>query len=76
VGVNKPENFLYYYDLFEFSDIRIAEIYPSPSVPIILYSKPTTDYKNNFSTSVPVTLYDPKTRINKFGLIKIITQTK
>ncbi|HLC61480.1 MAG TPA: hypothetical protein VJI52_00500 [Candidatus Nanoarchaeia archaeon] len=74
--INKPENFLYYYDLFEFSDIRIAEIYPSPSVPIILYSKPTTDYKNNFSTSVPVTLYDPKTRINKFGLIKIITQTK
>ncbi|HLC60948.1 MAG TPA: hypothetical protein VJJ52_05980 [Candidatus Nanoarchaeia archaeon] len=74
--INKPENSLYYYDLFEFSDISIKEIYPSSGAAIQLYSKFTTDYKNKFQTNIPVALYDPKTKINKFGLISITTQTK
>ena len=74
--INKPENSLYYYDLFEFSDISIKEIYPSSGVAIQLYSKITTDYKNKFQTNAPVTLYDPKTKINKFVVISITTQTK
>src|SRR3989344_4995271 len=52
--ISRPENSIYYYDLFEFSDISIKEVYPSPGIPIILYSKTTTDYKNKFQTNVPV----------------------
>jgi len=74
--IDKPENSLYYYDLFEFSDISIKEIYPSSGVAILLYSKATNDYKNKFQTNVPVTLCDPRTHTNKFGMITITTQTK
>lgn len=73
--INKPENSLYYYDLFEFSEIKVDEIYPS-SQHWDLYLKTTTDYKNKFQTNVPVTLYDPKTKTNQFGVISITTQTK
>lgn len=73
--INKPENSLYYYDSFEFSEIKIDEIYPN-SQHWDLYLKTTADYKNKFQTNVPVTLYDPKTKTSKFGIISITTQTK
>ena len=76
--INKPENSLYYYDLFEFSRITIWEIYPNPGAPAnTLYTRPApSDYNNQFKTKVPVTLYDPAIKTKKFGIIEIVTYTK
>ena len=73
--INNPANQLYYYDLFEFSEIKIDEIYPG-SQHWDLYSRTASDYKNKFQTRVPVTLFDPVTKTSKFGIIGIITYTK
>ncbi len=73
-----PDNPLYYYDLFEFSKITISEIYPDSSASAkTLYNRAApNDYKRQFKTRVPVTLYDPLTKTNKFGMIEIVTYTK
>ena len=68
----------YYYDLFGFSVIRIEEIYPvNLGFVKTLYERDNApDYKNSFVTKVPVTLYDPVDKLNKFGMITITTKTK
>ena len=75
--IDKPENSPYYYDLFGFSVIKIEEIYPNSHDLGNLYKRiDAPDYKNSFVTKVPVTLYDPINKLNKFGMITITTQTK
>ena len=78
IPIVSDNNNPYYYDLFGFSEITISEIYPNPPSPVkTLYTRTaTSDYKNQFSTKVPVTLYDPINKLNKFGMITIITKTK
>ena len=73
-----PENSLYYYDLFEFSEITISEIYPNPGAPAkALYTRAApNDYKAQFKTRVPVTLYNPIIKTNRFGMMEIVTYTK
>lgn len=67
----------HYFDLFGFSEITITEIYPNPNEPPkILYKRATADFRNQFSTRVPVTLYDAVNNANKFGMITINTKTK
>ncbi|MBI4452410.1 hypothetical protein HY637_03200 [Candidatus Woesearchaeota archaeon] len=71
-------NQIYYYDLLEFSEINITQIYPSSSVP-----KPTTVYSrklekpgSSFLTYVPISIYNSTTRIYGFGVLSIETQAK
>ena len=73
--ISNSQNQLYYYDLFEFSEIKIGEVYPG-NRHFDLYSKTTPEYKNKFTTRVPVTLYDPINKQNLFGMINIATYTK
>lgn len=69
------ENEIYYYDLLEFSDISIAQIYPG-SAKWNIYSRKTSDFKSKFSTNVPISLYNPNTRKHGFGVLTIETFVK
>lgn len=68
-------NAIHYYDLFEFSEISIIQIYPA-SGSWQLYSRRTKDFKSNFTTNVPVTTYDPIAKLYGFGILTIETLTK
>ena len=70
-----PDNEIYYFDIFEFGKIDVKEIYPGDDF-WDLYSKPSDEYKNNFSTNIPVSLYDPKTKKYSFGILSIETVTR
>ncbi len=69
------ENEIYYYDLLEYSDVSIIQIYPN-EVKWNLYSRKTDDFKSKFVTNVPISLYDPVTRKHGFGVLTIETLTK
>ncbi|HLC50632.1 MAG TPA: hypothetical protein VJI97_04370, partial [Candidatus Nanoarchaeia archaeon] len=56
-----------YFDIFGFAKIKIAHIYPSNPEEEI-YSRPLSEFKNKFSTNVPVSIYDPVAREYGFGL--------
>lgn len=64
-----------YYDLLEFSDIIITQIYPNQGE-WDLYSRTTKDFKNNFTTNVPISLFNPITKEYGFGVLTIHTLTK
>ncbi len=68
-------NELYYYDLLEFSNVTISQIYPSEAK-WSLYSRKTSDFKSKFVTNAPVSLYDPTTRKHGFGVLTIETLSK
>jgi hypothetical protein len=70
-----PGNDVYYYDLFEFSNIIISEIKPDGTTNEIgnIYSRTLTNFKNKFVTNVPISLYDSTTKRNTFGLLTIET---
>src|SRR3989344_8811895 len=55
------ENEIYYYDLLEFSDVNVLQIYPDEAKWSI-YSRKTEDFSSKFVTNVPVSLYNPNTR--------------
>jgi len=73
---------LYYFDLLEFSDVSVLQIYPQEPVlcgtsrACAPYSKPLTDFKNKFETNVPIDLYDSSAKKHSFGLMTITTYTK
>ena len=69
------ENEVYYYDLLEFSDVSIREIYPDDAQWKI-YSRKTDEYSSKFVTNVPISLYDPTTRKQAFGILTIETLSK
>ncbi|MBI2647289.1 hypothetical protein HYW99_02325 [Candidatus Woesearchaeota archaeon] len=69
------QNELYYYDMLEFSDVKIDEIYPAQAN-YELYSRELPDFKNQFVTNVPISLYEPIERRYSFGVLTIKTQTK
>ncbi len=69
------ENELYYYDMFEFSNISIVQIYPDEAEWNI-YSRKTEDAKSKFVTNVPISLYNPVTRKHGFGILTIETLLK
>jgi len=66
------ENEIYYYDLFGFSEVTIAQIYPE-NKKWAVYSRKTEDFKNKFVTNVPVSIYHPMTRKYGFGVLTIET---
>ena len=68
-------NGVFYYDLLEFSNITINQIFPSQKEWVI-YSRPMDQYHNKFTTNVPISLYDPLTRKYGFGIMKVVTYAK
>ena len=69
------ENDIYYYDLLEFSDVSILQIYPTEKKWNV-YSRKTDEFKGKFSTNVPISMYDPDTRKHGFGILTIETFVK
>lgn len=72
MGNNKE----YYYDLFEFSVVDIARIYPYGKKWPPVYSNRPNDFRSSFNTSVPVSLYDPVAKSYGFGIITIETRAR
>ena len=74
------ENEIYYYDLLEFSEVNVSQIYPSPTDTSLqnfnIYSRQTNDYKKVLSTNVPVSLYNPTDKRYSFGVLTIKTYSK
>lgn len=64
----------YYYDFFEFSNITASEVYPSVKTYTIYERK--TDFRQKSSANIPIILYNPATRQNSFGILKIETYTR
>lgn len=72
-------NQLYYYDLLEISDVDVIQIYPTPKKWSIYSRK--REYLDSqrirdapqFVTNVPISLYDPTTKIFGFGILIIET---
>lgn len=69
------QNELYYFDILEFSDINIIQIYPNEDKWNI-YSRKTEEFKSKFITNVPISLYDSTTRKHGFGVLTIETLSK
>ncbi|MBI3035509.1 hypothetical protein HYY71_04245 [Candidatus Woesearchaeota archaeon] len=69
------ENEVYYYDLFEFGNISVAQIYPN-EVKWSLYLRKADNLRNKIVTNVPVSLYNPVTRRHGFGVLTIETFSK
>lgn len=69
------ENELYYYDLLEFSNVNIAQIYPEEAEWNI-YSRKPENLNGKFVTNVPISLYDPITRRHGFGVLNIEVLSK
>ncbi|MBI3027315.1 hypothetical protein HYY70_04315 [Candidatus Woesearchaeota archaeon] len=69
------EKELYYYDLLEFSDIKILQIYPEEAEWEI-YSRKIDNFRNKFLTNVPISLYNPATRKHSFGVLAIETLSR
>ena len=69
------ENEVYYYDLLEFSDVSVLQIYPTEAKWGI-YSRKTEDFRNKFLTNVPISLYDPTARKHGFGVLSVETLSK
>ena len=69
------ENDVYYYDLLEYSNVSIIQIYPNEAK-WNLYSRKTDEFKSKFVTNVPISIYDPVIRKHGFGVLTIETFTK
>ena len=68
-------NSLYYYDLLQFSEVNIFQIYPSGPT-YTLYSRKTEKFRDKFVTNVPISLYDSAARSYAFGVLSIETYLK
>ena len=64
-----------YFDLLEFSAISISQVYPTQGE-WSLYSRTAKDFKSNFTTNVPISLFNPITKNYGFGILIIQTLTK
>ena len=70
-----PQHQENYFDFFGFSVIRVQEIYPSHQN-YLLYSFPLDKYSSNSSTNAPISLLNPVTGTNAFGIITIETYVR
>ena len=68
------KNEIDYYDLFEFAEINITQIYPI-EMKHTIYSRKKENYRNKFVTNVPVSIYHPLTKKYGFGILTIETLT-
>ena len=65
------ENNVYYYDVFEFSTIRVEEVFPEPGNEWLLYNNTLTEYSNKLSTFIPVSLFNPASKMYDFGVLSV-----
>lgn len=76
-AINGNDNYkLDYYDLLEYSDVNVQEIYPDPAKKWSLYSRKIPSFKSSFVTNAPVSLYDPISKSYSFGVLTIETTAK
>jgi len=66
------QNDVYYYDLLEFGEVNISEIYPDSSNQWNIYSR-KTNFTSKFVTNVPISLYYPIDKKYGFGILTIET---
>lgn len=67
-------NEIYYYDLLEFSDVKVVQIYPARKEWAVYSRK--MENANRFTTNVPISLFTPNTRRFGFGVLIIETYSK
>ncbi|MBI2124888.1 hypothetical protein HYT92_03795 [Candidatus Pacearchaeota archaeon] len=76
--MNEDKNKIYYFDLLEFSEVNITQVYPVSTSPQKwrVYSNKIGKPGSSFITYVPISLYDPATRNYGYGILSIETQSK
>jgi hypothetical protein len=67
---NNPSIKADYFDMFEFSDIRVRHIFPSGPTHM-LYSNPLDNFSFNLSAHVPVSIYNATSKQYGFGVMDI-----
>ncbi len=67
---------VYYYDLFEFSNIQVEKKFPEPEKKWPLYTNNLTDYKNRLSTFIPISLFNATSKKYDFGILVVEVYTK
>lgn len=71
------ENNIYYYDVFEFSNIKVKRIFPPENQETwSLYNNTLTDFRNIISTFIPVSLFNPVSKKYDFGILAVEVYTK
>ncbi|MEK6984477.1 MAG: hypothetical protein AABX33_07930 [Nanoarchaeota archaeon] len=79
VLMKQRQNEIYYYDMFEFSEINITQIYPQitglDKSQWTIYSRKRQN-SPKFITNIPVSLYDSITKTYRFGILSVETFSK
>lgn len=74
------DNRISYFDLLEFSEVNVTQIYPPPTGTAKskwkIYSRETENSRNSFLTRVPISIFNTTTRTYSFGILSIETKTK
>ncbi len=65
------ESYLYYYDVFEFSKIWVTQIFPEAGEELFLYNNPLTNWTNNITTFIPVSLFNETAGEYGFGILAV-----
>ena len=60
-----------YYDVFRFSRIEVAQIYPSFENWTIYDRKPDKDNYNQIKAYIPINIYNPNTLQKAFGMLNV-----
>lgn len=68
--INNPENEIYYYDRLLFSRITVKEIYPQEN-DWELYNRPLEEFSNKIVTNIPISLFNPVSNKNSFGVMRV-----
>jgi len=61
-------NEIYFFDLFSYSRITVKEIYPDKEEWMI-YDRQLEGYSDRIVTNIPITLFDPLSNKNSFGVM-------
>lgn len=64
------ENNIYYYDIFEFSEIWVEEVFPKTNK-WPLYNNTLTNYTDRLSTFIPISLFNATSGKYDFGILAV-----
>jgi hypothetical protein len=64
------DNELFYFDRLLFSKITVREVYPE-SYQWMLYDRPLDDFSDKIVSNIPISLLDPITNKNSFGVMTV-----
>ena len=68
-------NSVFYYDLLGYGEITVREIYPQQASWQV-YSRVIEDFQANYSTNIPISLYDSAHRKRSFGVLTVDSLSK